>query len=113
MPDVRMLRRRSVPLVVIVFAITIVFAFATGFWLLFRLAYVLLVAVPLAYLWARFNISALDVTVERLVDRAQVGQYAEERVTVVNRSLFPKLWIEVEDPSPLAQHSAGRVISLP
>lgn len=105
-------RQRSVPLIIILFVICIIFAFATGFWLLFRLAYVLLAAIPLCYLWARFNVSGLEVSVERLVDRAQVGQYADERVTIRNRSHFPKVWIEVEDPSTLPGHVSGRVITL-
>jgi uncharacterized protein (DUF58 family) len=105
-------RQRAVPLVVILFALCVIFAFATGFWLLFRLAYVLLVAVPLSYFWAKYNVGGLDVTVERLVDRAQVGQYAEERITVENSGLFPRVWLEVEDPSTLPDHHQGRVITL-
>jgi uncharacterized protein (DUF58 family) len=112
MPRTRSTRQRSVPLVIILIAICVIFAFATGFWLLFRLAYVLLAAVPLCYLWARFNVSGLEVTVERLVDRAQVGQYADERITVTNRSHFPKIWLEIEDPSTLPEYHPGRIVSL-
>jgi uncharacterized protein (DUF58 family) len=105
-------RQRTVPVVVILFALCVIFAYATGFWLLFRLAYVLLVAVPLSYFWAKRNIDNLEVTVERLVDRAQVGQYAEERITIENPGIFPRVWLEVEDPSPLPDHHQGRVITL-
>jgi uncharacterized protein (DUF58 family) len=108
-----MVRSRTVPVVVVLFALCIIFAYATGFWLLFRLAYVLLIAVPLSYVWAKFNIRGLEVTVERLVDRAQVGQYAEERITLENPGLLPKIWLEVEDPSPLPDHHQGRVVTLP
>lgn len=100
------------PIVVVLIAICVIFAFATGFWLLFRLAYVMLAAVPLCYLWARFNVSGLEVSVERLIDRAQVGQYADERITVINRSLFPKIWLEIEDPSTLPEYHPGRIVSL-
>jgi uncharacterized protein (DUF58 family) len=107
-----MVRSRTVPVVVVLFALCIIFAYATGFWLLFRLAYVLLIAVPISYLWARFNIRGLEVNVERLVDRAQVGQFAEERITLENPGLLPKIWLEVEDPSPLPDHHQGRVVTL-
>ncbi len=105
-------RQRTVPLVIVLFFLCVIFAFATGFWLLFRLAYVLLAVVPVAYLWTRFNIRKLEVSVERLVDRAQVGQYAEERITVENPGLFPRIWLEIEDPSTLPHHHQGRVITL-
>ncbi|HTE85850.1 MAG TPA: DUF58 domain-containing protein, partial [Dehalococcoidia bacterium] len=109
---VHSVRSRTVPVVVVLFALCVIFAYATGFWLLFRLAYVLLVAVPLSYFWAKFNINNLEIIVERLVDRAQVGQYAEERITLENPGLFPRIWLEVEDPSPLPDHHQGRVITL-
>ena len=104
--------QRSVLIIVLLLALCVGFALATGFWLLFRLAYVLLAAVPLCYLWARFNISRLDVTAERRLDRAQVGQTTDERITVRNRSVLPKVWLEVDDPSTLPGHRIGRVITL-
>ncbi len=87
-------------------------AFATGFWLLFRLAYVLAIAVPLCYLWARFNVSGLQVEVTRTVDRGQVGQFAEELIVVRNPSWLPRILLEVEDSSDLPGAKTRRVISL-
>jgi len=62
--------------------------------------------------WAWINVRGLEVTVQRPVDRLQEGNDFEERITVLNRSWFSKLWLEVEDPSDLPGHSARRVISL-
>jgi uncharacterized protein (DUF58 family) len=107
-----MVRQRAVTLVVVLFLLCVIFAYATGFWLLFRLAYVLLCVVPLSYFWARINVSGIEVEAARLVDRAQVGQSAEERISIENPSFFPRIWLEVEDPSPLPDHSPGRIISL-
>lgn len=107
-----LVRQRVVPLIGLLFALCVIFAFATGFWLLFRLAYVLLVAVPLCYFWARINVSGIEVEVHRLIDRAQVGQYAEERITLENPSFYPRVWLEVEDPSTLPGHRVGRVLTL-
>ena len=116
-PILRLLRyllveRRSLTVVTALFIGSLVMAFANGFWLMSRLANVALVAIPVAYLWAWFNVRWLDVTVERPVDRLQEGNDFEERVSVMNRSWLSKLWLEVEDPSDLPGHSARRVISL-
>ena len=105
-------RHKLIVLIAILFLTSWVMAFATGFWLLFRLAYVLALAVPLSYLWARFNVSGLQVEVTRPVDRAQVGQYAEELIVVRNPSFLPRIWLEVDDPSDLPGARPRRVISL-
>ncbi len=107
-----LVRNRALTALSLIFVLSLVCAFATGFWLLFRLAYLILVAVPLAYLWGRWNLSGLEVTAERRVERAQEGQYTEERITVRNRSWFSKVWLEVEDPSDLPGHNARRVVTL-
>lgn len=105
-------RHRLIVLIGILIIVSWVMAFATEFWLLSRLAYVLSLAVPLCYLWARFNVSGLQVEVVRTVDRAQVGQYAEELITIRNPSLLPRIWLEVDDPSDLPGSKPRRVISL-
>ncbi len=103
---------KLIALIIVLIVLSWTMAFATGFWLLFRLAYVLVLAAPLCYLWARFNVSGLQVEVTRLVDRAQVGQMAEERIVVRNPSWFPRIWLEVDDPSDLPGSKPRRVISL-
>src|SRR3972149_3913162 len=105
-------RQRSLTVVSILFVVSLVCAFSTGFWLVSRLANVILVSVPVAYVWARLNLRGLEGTVERPVDRLQEGNFFEERVAVVNRGWLAKLWLEVEDPSELPGFEARRVISL-
>ena len=53
------------------------------------------------------------ISVRRLTRtrRSQVGQYAEEQFEVTNRSLWPKLWLELDDASTLPWHAASRVVS--
>jgi uncharacterized protein (DUF58 family) len=87
-------------------------ALASGFWFFFRLAYVLSALVPLSFLWAWANLRGLEVSVHRYAQRVQVGEDASERVSVANRSPFPKLWLEVEDPSDLPGYRVKAVISL-
>jgi len=107
-----LLKNRQLTLLVVILLISWAFAFATGFWLLFRLVYLVAIAVPLAWLWARFNVNGLEVSVQRLIDRAQVGQRTEERIIVRNPSWFPRIWLEVDDPSELPGARPRRVISL-
>lgn len=101
-------------LIVVVASLTAAWllALASGFWFFFRLAYVLSALMPLSFLWAWANLRWLEVTVRRYAQRVQVGETASERVSVTNRSPFPKLWLEVEDPSDLPGYRVKAVISL-
>jgi uncharacterized protein (DUF58 family) len=108
-----LVRHRSLTVLTVLFFLALIVAFANGFWLMSRLANVILVAVPVAYVWARLNLRGLEVTVERpAAGGLQEGNSFEERITVVNRGWLSKLWLEVEDPSDLPGHAARRVISL-
>ncbi|MGE3961037.1 MAG: DUF58 domain-containing protein [Dehalococcoidia bacterium] len=91
----------------------IVVGFATGFWLLFRLAYVILIAIPLAWFWTREMAKGLEVEVHRTDQRVTQGQPIEGRVWIRSSSLLPKVWLEVEDPSTLPGHASRRVLTLP
>ncbi len=107
-----LVRYRSLAVLVVLFVVAMVVAFSTGFWLMSRLANVILVAIPVAYLWSRLNLGGLEVSVVRPTDRLQEGNDFEERITVVNTGWFTKLWLEVEDSSDLPGHMPRRVISL-
>jgi len=87
-------------------------AFGGGFPLLFRLAYAVLALVFLGLLWTRSNLLGLDLRREIRAQRAQVGQTVEERFTLHNRLLIPKLWLEVRDHSTLPEHRASRAFAL-
>jgi uncharacterized protein (DUF58 family) len=105
-------KHRLIILLVVLTVLSWMLAFGTTFWLLTRLAYVLVIMVPLCYLWAKFNVENLEVEVTRLVDRGQVGQMADEMIVVRNRSWLPRIWLEVDDPSDLPGSKPRRVISL-
>ena len=104
--------RRSLTILTTLFFVALIVALSNDFWLMSRLANVILIVIPLAYVWTRFNLNHLEVSVERPVDRLQEGNDFEERITVTNTSWFTKLWLEVADPSDLPGHSAKRIISL-
>lgn len=102
----------SLTIISIIFAVCLLAALATGYWLPTRLAYVILLGLPLAWVWARMNARGLQVTVERPVDRLQVGQEFFERITVKNNSWFGKLWLEVDDPCDMPGYNVKQVLTL-
>ncbi len=106
-------RRRTVTALVLLLAAAFFIATGTGFWLLYRMAYLLALGVPLALLLAWLNTRGLEARVERRTPRAQVGQEAEELIEVRNRGILPKLWVEVEDPSGLPGHRSRRALAIP
>src|SRR3990172_3068476 len=113
LPRLLLVQRRALTVVAVLFFVSLIVAFANGFWLMSRLANALLVTLPVAYLWSRLNLRGLEVTVERPASGGlQEGDYFEERITVVNRSWLTKLWLEVEGLSDLPGHAPRRVISL-
>jgi uncharacterized protein (DUF58 family) len=103
---------RSLTAVVILWASCIVIALSTGFWLSWRLAYVAMVGVPIAYAWSRFNLAGLELDPDRHTDRLQEGAQFEEQITVRNKSWLGKIWLEIDDPSDMPGHNARRVITV-
>jgi uncharacterized protein (DUF58 family) len=104
---------RSLTAVVLLFVACVTIALSTGFWLTWRLAYVALIGVPVAFAWSRFNLQGIEVIPDRHVDRLQEGGRFEERITIRNRSWFGKIWLEVDDPSEMPGHRAKRVVTIP
>lgn len=88
-------------------------ALGTSFWLLFRLTYVMALAIPLAWAIAWWNTRNLEASVDRRTTRGQVGQEAVEVIEVRNHDFLPKVWVEVEDPSGLPGHRSRRVVVIP
>ena len=110
--DALIRRHLSLTVLGLIFFVCLMSALSTGFWLPARLAYVVLLSIPVAYFWARANTRDLQVSVERPLDRLQEGQEFQERITVKNLSWLTKLWLEVDDPSDMPGHSARQVITL-
>lgn len=106
-------QNRTLTVVVLILLASVFTAMGTGFWLLFRLAYVFAFAIPICWLLTWYNTRNLTVIAERRTERAQVGQEAQEVIEVRNRGIFPKLWLEVEDPSTLPGHRSRKVVVVP
>ena len=108
----RVRQHQNVTVTAVVAMLCVVVGFATGFWLLFRLAYVIAIAIPLAYFWTRAMSRGLDVQVQRTDQRVTQGQPIEGQIWIRSRSFIPKVWLEVEDPSSVPGHSAHRALTL-
>jgi len=80
--------------------------------LLYYLSYVLIGVLIVSWVWARFNLSGLEIHREAPRQQAQVGYVFEESCSVRNASSLPKLWVGVRDYSTLPGHQAAAVIAL-
>lgn len=84
---------------------------ATGRDLLFNLAYLFALLLIVSFAWAWISINWLHLSRVTRARRAQVGEPLEERFTVRNTSIVPKLWLEVHDFSTVPNHHASQVIN--
>lgn len=91
--------------------LALAFALNTGRDIAFNLFYFITAVGLLALMWAVLNIRGLAVRRNLRTQRTQVGKYFEEWLELVNRSRWPKLWVEVRDSSTLPGHQSSRVIS--
>lgn len=93
--------------------ICLLLGLSTGFWLLFRLFYIIIIALPLLYLWTKSMINSLDVEIVRETQRATQGQSIRGRITLRSSSILPKIWLELSDQSTIPSHTSKRAITLP
>lgn len=100
-------RRNAVYLILI---LCLVSALLTGRAFFFTLAYVFGGLIALSMFWAWLSVQWISVSRRTRSSRAQVGHTLEESFAVINRSLLPRLWLEVRDHSTLANHRASHVV---
>jgi uncharacterized protein (DUF58 family) len=104
-----MLRQRRTG-VIILAALALLGGLATGRDLFFNLAYLLGLLLIVSFFWAWSNINWVHLSRLTRTRRTQVGRPLEERFTVRNTSIVPKLWLEVRDHSDLPAHQASKVV---
>jgi uncharacterized protein (DUF58 family) len=83
----------------------------TGRELLFTLAYLLGLLLILSFAWASINLNGVHLSRVTRVRRTQVGRPLEERFTVRNTTVVPKLWLEVRDYATLPYHYSSHVVN--
>jgi uncharacterized protein (DUF58 family) len=91
--------------------VALVFAVTSGRDLAFNLLYFMTGVIVVALIWAWMNQRGLTLRRATRAQRSQVGKYFEETLELVNRSHFPKLWVEVHDFSDLPGHHVSRVVN--
>ncbi len=105
------LNLRRVWLLIIIWAILANLAVATDREIFYRLAYLIILIVAAAFLWALYSIQSFQLEREMLTPRAQVGTLLEEKFNATSTGRIPKLWIEVSDGGNMPGHLVGRVLS--
>ena len=102
--------RRSWGLFVL-WGLALIFALVSGRDLAFNLLYFVTGVIAVALLWAWANQRGLLLKRATKTQRSQVGKYFEETLELINRSRWPKLWVEVHDDSDLPGHHVSRVVN--
>ena len=76
------------------------------------LAYSLVAMLVLSFVWSRLSVRGLRLRRDVRTTRVQVGEAVEERISLLNHSPAPRLWLHVQDLSTLPGHSAERIVDL-
>ena len=76
------------------------------------LAFSLLATLIISLAWSHASVRGLLLRREPFESNLQVGQTLRERVTLTNRTIVPRLWLELDDESTLPDHVAGSVVDI-
>jgi uncharacterized protein (DUF58 family) len=101
-------RRNALYLIVLV---SFLAGLITGRTFFFNVAYAFTSLLIFSFFWAWTGANWLRLSRQTRARRAQVGRYMEERFTVRNTGIIPKLWLEIYDHSTLPGHRASHVVS--
>jgi uncharacterized protein (DUF58 family) len=95
----------------VLWLLALIFALGSRRSLAYDIFYFLTGVIVVALVWASLNIRGLAFKRGMRAQRSQVGKYFEESHELLNRSRWPKLWVEVRDFSTLPGHQVSRVIN--
>ena len=109
--DVFKVNRRALILLALL-VVPLFYAIGTGFDFLYTLLYAVLLLLAVGAGWARLNLRGLEIRVSRSGDRGQVGGFLEGRVSITNRTMVPKSWLEVTELVNGIPEPDGRGLSL-
>jgi uncharacterized protein (DUF58 family) len=84
---------------------------ATGRDIFFNMSYLLALLLILSLGWAWSNMKWVHLSRITRTRRTQVGRPLEERFTIQNKSIIPKLWLEIRDYSTLPAHYSSKVVN--
>ncbi len=100
-------RRTAAYLLIILSLLTGLF---TGRAFFFNIAYLTIGLLALSFAWAWLSVRWVVISRKTRARRAQVGRNLDEAFLLQNRSLLPKLWLEIRDQSTLPGHRASQVV---
>jgi uncharacterized protein (DUF58 family) len=98
-------------IVLVLLAGSLLAGVVTGSNLYYRLAYLWLFVIAGSWLMSRLSLRGVSFRRAARSLRAQVGQIFEERFEIYNASRLPRLWLEVQDNSPLPGSRGSQVLS--
>jgi uncharacterized protein (DUF58 family) len=98
---------------VVLLAVILLFAIATGEGVLYRLSYFLALGVAGSYTWAWLNLWRLDMRMQNKSYVVQVGDMLQGFIYVHNNSPLPTGWVEIVQMSDMPGHVSGIAITIP
>ena len=93
-------------------AVVAFYALGTGFDFFFRFLYALLLLTGIGFSWAWLNLRGIELSVTRDANRGRVGGYLKGRVSIINRTMLPKSWLEVVEATGPSANTSGRGLAL-
>lgn len=105
------MNRRTIGILALLVVVTF-YALGTGFDFFFRFLYVLVLLIGIGFSWAWLNLRGIDLSVTRNANRGRVGGYLEGQVSIVNRTMLPKSWLEVVEATGPSANTSGRGLAL-
>ena len=104
---------RRAAILVLVTILTFLSGMGTGFTLSFRLGYVLVIMLVIAFVWSRIGFARINARVRRPSRPMRVGEQLSETVEIANQGGLPNPWIEIEELTDIPGVKAGRIIDMP
>lgn len=87
-------------------------ALLVGDKLFYRAFYFWIGLTILSYIWARLSLHGIHLVRLLREYRVEVGQYVLETIEVQNESIFPKIWVEIQDQSKIENSISSRVLTI-
>ena len=99
-------------IVLILLTLSLIAGIVSGSQIYYRLSYLWGLLFVSSWLWAGLALRGLIFNRQARALRAQVGQIFEERFELDNPGKLPRLWLAVQDESPLPGSQGSRVFSV-
>ena len=77
-----------------------------------RLLYIGLLLIAIAWLMTVLSLRGIRIERQSRAQRGSVGDIFEEHFDIYNASIFPKMWVEVANESPIPNKTGSRVLTL-